>query len=275
MKRLRTSTGDIEYRFAPAHAHAGRTIVFLHEGLGSASMWRDFPERLTDATGCRALVYSRLGYGGSEGLAGPRSADFMHVEALTVLPELLDRLEIRAPVLFGHSDGGSIALIHAAAASRKVEAVIALAPHVMVEPITLRSIAAARRAFQDGDLRQRLARYHHDPDGAFRGWCDIWLAPEFAAWSIEDLLPAIGCAVLAIQGEEDAYGTMAQIDRIAERVRGARLLKLAACGHSPHRDQPDRVLSAVAEFIHRLPGHVATAPTERAEIAPTGARDAP
>lgn len=260
MNRLRTSAGELEYRLVQAEGCGDRAIVFLHEGLGSVSMWRDFPERVARAAGCRAVVYSRRGYGRSERLAGPRQADFMHVEALEVLPELLEHLGVGNPVLFGHSDGGSIALIHAAAASRPVEAVIAMAPHVMVEPITLQSIAAARRAFQAGDLRERLARHHDDPDGAFRGWCDIWLAPEFADWSIEDLLPAIACPVLAIQGEDDPYGTMAQIDRIADRAPDTRLVKVSACGHAPHRDQPERVLAAVTAFVARLPHRDPDAP---------------
>lgn len=224
----------------------------LHEGLGSLALWRDFPQRLADATRRRVLVYSRWGYGKSDPLTGPRGVDFMHIEAVQTLPQLLDHLDVHEPVLFGHSDGGSIALIHAARAGRPVSAVIALAPHVFVEPYGLASIAEARRAYLEGDRRAKLARYHDDIDSAFWGWNDIWLHPDFVAWNIEPLLPDIGCPVLAIQGIDDQYGTMAQIDRLQRGVRNLRKLKLADCGHSPHRDQPDAVLSAATRFLADL-----------------------
>jgi len=224
-------------------------IVMLHEGLGSLTLWRDFPQRLSEATGRRTLAYSRFGYGASDPLDGPRSVDFMHVEALGTLPQLLDALAIERPVLFGHSDGSSIALIHAARAGRPVSAVIAMAPHVFVEPSGLRSIAEARRAYLDDDLRAKLARRHADVDGAFWGWNDIWLHPDFTSWNIEALLPDIACPLLAIQGVDDEYGTMEQLDRIGRRVRDFRRLELACCGHSPHRDQPEAVLAAVAAFL--------------------------
>ena len=177
----------------------------------------------------------------------------MHIEALETLPELLDALAVERPVLFGHSDGGSIALIHAARAGRPVSAVIALAPHVFVEPYGLANIAAARRRYLDADLRARLARYHADVDSAFWGWNDIWLHPDFVAWNIEALLPDIACPVLAIQGIDDEYGTMAQIDRIEHGVRHVERLALERCGHSPQRDQPEAVLSAVADFLAQHP----------------------
>ncbi len=227
-------------------------VVFLHEGLGSVAMWKDFPARLCDAIGRRGLVYSRPGYGAST----PRPADehwgidFMHVQAASVLPKLLEALEIRRPiVLFGHSDGGSIALIHAARFPDRVAAAIVMAPHILVEESGLRSIRAARTAYETTDLRDKLARYHQDVDSAFRGWNDIWLSPEFIPWTIVDLLPAIRCRVLAIQGVDDQYGTLAQIDGIADRVTGTRLVKLPACGHSPHRDQPRAVIGAVESFL--------------------------
>jgi len=226
-------------------------IVMLHEGLGSLALWRDFPRRLADATRRRTLAYSRLGYGASDPLDSPRGVDFMHVEALETLPELLDALAVERPVLLGHSDGGSIALIHAARADRPVSVVIALAPHVFVEPYGLASIAVARRAYLDGDLRAKLARYHADVDSAFWGWNDIWLHRDFVAWNIEALLPDVACPVLAIQGIDDEYGTMAQIDRIERGVRHVRRLALERCGHSPHRDQPEAVLSAVAGFLDK------------------------
>ena len=224
-------------------------IVMLHEGLGSLALWRDFPHQLADATRRRVLVYSRLGYGKSDPLTSPRGVDFMHTEALEILPQLLDSLGVDNPVLFGHSDGGSIALIHAARAHRPVAGIIALAPHVFVERYGLDSIAASRRAYLDGDLRAKLARYHDDVESAFWGWNDIWLHPDFVAWNIEALLPEIACSVLAIQGVDDEYGTMEQIDRLERGVRGARRLELAACRHSPHRDQPDAVLAAVTSFL--------------------------
>jgi pimeloyl-ACP methyl ester carboxylesterase len=238
----------LEYAWFGAADHAG-TVVMLHEGLGSLSLWRDFPQRLAHATGTRVLGYSRRGYGASDPIEGPRSVDFMHVEALRALPELLDTLSVREPVLFGHSDGGSIALIHAARARRPVRAVIALAPHVCVEKYGIDSIAKSRLAYLDGDLRAKLARHHAAVDSAFWGWNDIWLHPDFFAWNIEGLLPEIACPVLAIQGLDDEYGTLEQIERTVRGVRQLRRLELAHCGHSPHRDQPDAVLAAVAEFL--------------------------
>jgi pimeloyl-ACP methyl ester carboxylesterase len=231
---------------------ASPLVVFLHEGLGSVAMWKDFPSRLCDAIGRRGLVYSRPGYGAST----PRAADehwgvdFMHVQAGRVLPALLEVLGVQRPVvLFGHSDGGSIALIHAAMSPERVAAAIVMAPHILVEEFGLRSIREARTAYETTGLRDKLARHHQDADSAFRGWNDIWLAPAFVQWTIVDLLPAIRCPVLAIQGLDDQYGTMAQIDGIADRVPATRLVKLPACGHSPHRDQPGAVIEAVAAFL--------------------------
>jgi len=175
--------------------------------------------------------------------------DFMHIEALETLPQLLDALGARNPVLFGHSDGASIALIHAARAGRPVAAVVALAPHVFVERYGLDSIAGARRAYLEGDLRLRLARYHDDVDSAFWGWNDIWLHPDFPAWNIEALLPEVACPVLAIQGLDDEYGTIEQIERIERSVADLRRVELAQCGHSPHRDQAEAVLAATARFL--------------------------
>jgi pimeloyl-ACP methyl ester carboxylesterase len=223
-------------------------LVLLHEGLGSIAMWRDFPARLCAALGCRGLVYSRPGYGRST----PRPAgetwapDYLHRQALDLLPALLDALEVRRPcVLFGHSDGGSIALIHAARLPERVAALVVLAPHIFVEPVALAGIRAARASYgASPEMRQRLARYHDDVDSAFFGWNDAWLAPAFAAWNIEALLGDIRCPVLAIQGEEDEYGTFAQIDGIAARVPATTLLKLADCGHVPHRDRPAEVIEA-------------------------------
>jgi len=235
-------------------AKAGPTLVFLHEGLGSVSMWRDFPEKVARATGCTAVVYSRHGHGRSDVLSEPRRVDYMHVEALAVLPELLERLGIGEPVLIGHSDGGSIALIYAGVKDR-VKGLVLMAPHVFVEDLSVKSIAAAKTAFDTTDLPQKLARHHADAAKTFRGWNDIWLHPDFLKWNIEEYLPRVHCPLLAIKGFDDEYGTMAQLDAIAKQAGGpVELLRLADCRHSPHRDQPAVVLEAISRFIARLEG---------------------
>ncbi|HEX4243646.1 MAG TPA: alpha/beta hydrolase [Steroidobacteraceae bacterium] len=252
-QRLTIGGAGIEYRFAGSDA-AGRDIVMLHEGLGSTSMWRDFPERLAQATRARVLAYSRRGYGGSAALNTPRSLDYMHEEARVHLPVLLSALGIQRPILFGHSDGASIALIQAAEPGSTARAVVALAPHVKVEALTVRSIEQTRAAFESTDLRARLARHHVDVDGTFWGWNRIWLDPRFRTWNIEGLLPRIRCPVLAMQGTEDEYGTLEQIDSIERAVPGAQALPLSDSRHSPHRDQPDRVLAATRRFLdERIP----------------------
>lgn len=232
------------------------TLVFLHEGLGSASMWRDFPDRAAQATGCAALVYSRYGHGRSDVLREARAVNYMHVEALEVLPDLLEQLAIREPVLVGHSDGGSIALIYAGVRDR-IKALVVMAPHVFVEDISVTSIAEAKTAFDTTDLPQKLARHHADAGRTFRGWNDIWLSPDFRSWNIEAYLPRIDCPMLAIQGFDDEYGTMAQLEAIARQTGGpVRLLRLADCKHSPHRDQPAVVIEALSRFLGRLDGGV-------------------
>jgi pimeloyl-ACP methyl ester carboxylesterase len=242
----------IEYVFADPDAGDGFDLVMLHDGLGSVSMWRDFPEQLAMATGCRTLVYSRFGYGSSTPLVGSRMVDYMHEEARVWLPEILARLRIRRPILFGHSDGASIALIHAARPESDVRGIVALAPHVKVEDMTVRSIESAKSAYAATDLRSRLGRHHADVDGAFGGWNDVWLNSAFRGWNIEALLPSIRCPILAIQGEEDEYGTMEQIAIIGRTCRGSTMLRLPACRHSPHRDQPEAVLAASREFAARM-----------------------
>lgn len=242
-------------------ASLSRTLVFLHEGLGSIAMWRDWPERLCDQLGCAGLVYSRQGYGQSDPVPqvrGPSGTsrglrhgrllpDYMHREALEVLPGLLQALDIERPVLLGHSDGGTIALIHASRFD--VAGCVVMAPHVMVENISLQAITAAKEAFESGSLRQRLAPYHADVDCAFWQWNDVWLSTAFRNFDIRGELGAIRAPLLAIQGESDPYGTMAQIDEIARSVPQAQLLKLPDCGHSPHRDQPEAVTLAVQDFM--------------------------
>ena len=238
---------------------AAPLMIFLHEGLGSVSLWKDFPDRLCEAGGWRGLVYSRPGYGRST----PRPhdvrwpADFMHPQAERVLPALLDALGIDAasdkPWLFGHSDGGSIALIHAAAFPSRVSGLVVLAPHLDVEQGGVDSIALARDEYLKGPLRERLARHHDDVDSAFWGWNDVWLSDAFRAWNIRALLPRIACPVLAIQGHGDQYGSMAHIDGIADVVPGTVLLKLDDCGHSAHRDQPQAVIDATVHFVAAHP----------------------
>jgi pimeloyl-ACP methyl ester carboxylesterase len=227
------------------------TMVFLHEGLGSRAMWRDFPERLCAALGVRGLVYSRPGYGKST----PRAAgerwdpDFMHRQAHDVLPAFLDAAGVPGQcLLYGHSDGGSIALLFAARFPARVERLIVAAPHIFVEDLSVESIERTRAAYIETDLRQRLARYHDDVDSAFWGWNDAWLAADFRAWSIEREIAAVEAPVLAIQGVDDEYGTLAQVDGIARAVKRVELVKLARCGHSPHRDQPEAVIRAAVEF---------------------------
>ena len=228
------------------------TLVFLHEGLGSVAMWRDFPGRVAHAANCEAVVYSRYGYGRSDPLAEDRTPRYMHDEALVALPQLLDALAIDRPILVGHSDGGSIALIHAGAGVRPVAAVVTLAAHVLVEDVSVASIAVARTAYATTDLRSRLARYHADVDSAFLGWNRIWLAPDFRAWNIEEYLPRIACPVLALQGADDEYGTMEQMRRIGTQVRDVELLELQDCRHSPQRDQPEAVIEAITRFVDRV-----------------------
>jgi pimeloyl-ACP methyl ester carboxylesterase len=231
----------------------GKTVcVFLHEGLGSRSMWRDFPARLCEALGMRGLVYSRPAYGKSTPrAAGERwSTDFMHRQAHEVLPALLDALGVRDPVwLYGHSDGGSIALLFAARFPGRVAGLIVAAPHIFVEDLSVSSIEQTRLAYLETDLRDKLARYHDDVDSAFWGWNDIWLHPPFREWSIEREIAGLRMPLLAVQGVDDEYGTMEQIRGIARQVPHAKLIEIPECGHSPHRDQPDALIRAAVEFV--------------------------
>jgi pimeloyl-ACP methyl ester carboxylesterase len=240
----------LEYALIPGRDAAAPTLILLHEGLGSLALWRDFPARLAAATGAAVLTYSRLGYGKSAPLTTKRRVDYMHDEALESLPALREALAIADPILVGHSDGASIALIHAGAGRWKVRGLILEAPHVFVEDVTVASIEAAKEAYATTDLRARLARYHDDVDGAFLGWNDIWLDPAFRKWNIEDCLPGVTSPTLVIQGADDEYGTPAQLDSIAARIGGpVETLLLPNCKHSPHRDQPDAVLAAMTRFV--------------------------
>ena len=245
----------IEHEWLGKADRAAPLIVFLHEGLGSLAMWRGFPQRLCAAAGCRGLVYSRPGYGRST----PRAAaeawglDFMHRQAHEVLPALLAALAIdtvaQPPWLLGHSDGGSIALLYAARFAQQIAGAIVLAPHIKVEDLSVASIEKARIAYETTDLRQRLARYHDDPDSAFWGWNRIWLHPPFKQWSIEHEIAGIRCPLLAVQGLDDEYGTLEQIRGIARAVPRTQLLELPACGHAPQNDQPLALITAATTFI--------------------------
>lgn len=221
-------------------------MVFLHEGLGSIAMWKDFPQRCADAAGCDALVYSRYGYGQSDPIDKPRDPRYMHDEGLQALPELLAKLGVERPILFGHSDGASIALIHAGAFP--VRGVVVLAPHLFVEELALEGIRGIRASYESGDLREKLARYHANPDSAFWGWHDIWLHRDFRAWDISASVAQITTPVFAIQGNQDEYGTMLHLDRIAQLAPHAELFKLENCRHSPHRDQPAAVIAAAVRI---------------------------
>jgi pimeloyl-ACP methyl ester carboxylesterase len=243
---------SLEYRRIAAAGSP--TLVFLHEGLGSISQWRDFPARIVAGTGLPAIVYARYGHGQSDVLQQPHGVDFMHRDALESLPEFLRQLGIERPILIGHSDGASIALIYAGA-GHPLQGLVAMAPHVFVEDISIQGIVAAKRVFETTDLPQKLARHHRDPLKTFYGWNDVWLAPAFRGWNIEGFLPAIKCPLLAIQGQDDEYGSMAQVDAIARQVSGpVEVLKLEHCAHSPHQDQPEIVAKAIVEFVKRCVG---------------------
>ena len=244
----------IEHQWLNAHLSEAPLFVFLHEGLGSLAMWRDYPQQLCDALGVRGLVYSHPGYGQSTPRATDEhwAPDFMHRQAHEVLPALLQALGVtQAPWLFGHSDGGSIALLFASL--HPTAGLMVMAPHIMVEDVSIRSIAMAKQAYENTELRQRLARYHSDVDSAFWGWNHIWLAPEFRDWSIEQELSTITCPVLAIQGIHDEYGTLAQIRNIQHQVPHTQLLELENCGHSPHRDQAQALTQGCVSFFRNLP----------------------
>lgn len=225
-------------------------LLFLHEGLGSVGLWRGFHHRIAAATGRRAVAYSRLGHGWSDLPPVPRTPTFMHTEAATVLPALTAALRLDRPVLIGHSDGASIALLHAA--THPVRGVVVMAPHVFVEDVGLSGIAAALLTYTKGDLRERMARHHRDPDAAFWNWNDVWLHPGFQDWDIGSDLPGITCPVLAVQGTNDQYGSVAHVERVRDGVTGPVELLVLDCGHSPHLESRERVETVVAQFIRGL-----------------------
>lgn len=248
---------QLEYEWHGPSSHEAPTIVFLHEGLGSITRWRDFPAAVCSRLGWGGLIYNRQGYGNSDPLRPPLSPHFMRREALEVLPELLDAFDIRRPILFGHSDGGSIALIYASTELAQPRALILETPHVFVEEVTVTSIAKLHDSYRSSDLRSRLERHHgSNTDVLFSSWTEVWLSDEFRGWNIEEHLPAITCPILVIQGKDDEYGTLRQVDAISAAVSGrVETLVLDACRHSPHIDRREAVETAVVRFLggHRVP----------------------
>jgi len=227
-------------------------IVLLHEGLGSVAMWKEYPDTVVARTGHPVLVYSRHGHGQSAQLTQPRRVDYMHDEAMTVLPELLSQLEVRNPLLIGHSDGASIAIIHAGSGNA-VSGLVLMAPHVFVEQAGIDAIAEAKRAFETSNLATKLARYHNHPESMFLGWNDIWLHPDFRDWNIERFLPEIHSPLLVIQGENDPYGTLAQVDAIEQSAGGpVKKLVFAGCGHSPHKDCREKTIDVIDAFVREV-----------------------
>lgn len=245
--RLVVGRANLEFRRWPGDA--GRLpVLLLHEGLGSVSLWRDFPARLAEETGREVIAWSRLGHGLSGPIPSARDPDYMHREA-DGLPPLFDALGLQRAHLFGHSDGGSIALIAAARFPALAASLILEAPHVYVEQLTVESIAGMRDMFETTDLASKLSRHHADAEHIFRRWNDIWLDPRFREWTIEALLPAVTAPALLIQGRDDEYGTMDQLERIEAVLLESSRLELESCGHSPHRDQPQAVLDRTVAFL--------------------------
>ena len=246
----------MEYQWISPHKTTADLLVFLHEGLGSTAMWRDWPAQVCEAANCRGLVFSRYGYGASTArpLEEKWPVDYLHTQAEQALPAFFESLGLNdeCPVLYGHSDGGTIALLYAAMFPERVKGIAVAAPHIFVEDVTIDNIHLAREAYLSTDLPARLARYHADPDSAFWAWNDIWLDPSFRSWNIEAFLEQIRCPVLAIQGEDDHYGTLEQIKGIKHRAPQTELLILPDCGHSPHKDQPEQITRALVSFMASL-----------------------
>jgi pimeloyl-ACP methyl ester carboxylesterase len=243
----------LEFAWAGPPPDAAPTIVLLHEGLGCVALWRDFPEKLAAATGFGVLVYSRLGYGRSSPVALPRPLDYMTREAVDSLPRVLDAAGVGRTVLVGHSDGATIAAIYAGAVDdSRLLGIALIAPHFFAEGHGLRAIRAAERAFAEGDLKPRLAKYHADVEGAFHGWSRAWLDPEFERWSVAEYIDRWRVPALVVQGEDDAYGTLKQVEEIRARARvGSETLVLPGCGHAPQFERPAETLAAVAAFCRR------------------------
>jgi pimeloyl-ACP methyl ester carboxylesterase len=251
---LRIGSSDLEYRMIGPAPEQAPTIVMLHEGLGSAGLWGDFPDKLAVATGGGVLVYSRAGYGDSTPVKLPRPLDYMHVEALDILPKLLERIGFRRGLLLGHSDGASIAAIYAGGVQdHRVRGVAMIAPHFVVEDISVTSIAEIKRAYETTDLRARLKRWHGDVDNAFYGWNDAWLDPKFRNWDISEYLAYIRVPVAILQGADDQYGTIRQIEIAQEECYcPVDVTIIPGAGHSPHREAPGATLDAISEFAKRI-----------------------
>jgi pimeloyl-ACP methyl ester carboxylesterase len=251
---LRIGASDLEYRMIGPSPGDAPTIVMLHEGLGSAGLWGDFPEKLQAATGAGVFVYSRAGYGASTPVSLPRPLDYMHIEALEVLPKLLDQIGFRRGLLLGHSDGASIAAIYAGGTGdRRVRGVVLIAPHFVVEDISVRSIAGIKQAYETSDLRAKLKRWHSDVDNAFYGWNGAWLDPEFRGWDISDYLAYLRVPVAILQGADDQYGTIRQVEIAQEECYcPVEATIIPGVGHQPHREAPEMTLAAISEFATRI-----------------------
>jgi pimeloyl-ACP methyl ester carboxylesterase len=251
---LSIGAADLEYRMIGPLPAEAPTIVMLHEGLGSATLWGDFPEKLQAATGTGVLVYSRAGYGTSSPVKLPRPLDYMHVEALEVLPKLLDAIGFRRGLLLGHSDGASIAAIYAGAhQDHRVQGLVLIAPHFIVEDVSVASIAEIKRSYETSGLKAKLARWHNDVDNAFYGWNDAWLDPKFRAWDISDYLAYIRVPVAVVQGADDQYGTIRQVEIARQECYcPVEVTILSKAGHSPHREAPEATLNAISEFANAV-----------------------
>lgn len=247
-ERLTLDGAKLELRYIPGR-DCSVPLVFLHEGLGSISMWRDFPAKVAVATGSSVLLYSRPGHGASDAALGPHEPDFMHREAER-LARIIETVGFDDPILVGHRDGGSIALLYAARPEARLRGLVMLAPQVFVEDVTVQSIENARMRFETTDFKARLGRYHRDAEHTFRLWNDIWLAPAFRAWNIEPIISRVRAPMRVLQGRDDIYGTSAQHEAIARRATvEADVLVLSDCGHSPHRDRPATTCGAIAAFV--------------------------
>jgi pimeloyl-ACP methyl ester carboxylesterase len=252
---LRVGGSDLEYQMiGPQPDEGAPTIVMLHEGLGSVALWGDFPTRLQAATGAGIFAYSRAGYGASSPARLPRPVDYMHLEALDVLPQLLDAIGFRRGMLLGHSDGASIAAIYAGGCQdHRLQGVLLIAPHFIVEEVGLASIAATRKAYEDADLKAKLARWHQDVDNAFYGWSDIWLAPQFRNWDISDYLSYVRVPLAIVQGTADQYGTSRQIEIAQQECYcPVDVTMISGAGHSPFREAPGPALAAIADFANAV-----------------------
>ncbi len=247
---LRIGASELEYRFIGPAPDAAPTIVMLHEGLGSVGLWGDFPEQLQAATGCGVFAYSRAGYGNSSPVTLPRPVDYMHIEALDVLPKLLDAIGFGRGLLLGHSDGASIAAIYAGShQDHRVHGIALIAPHFIIEDISVQSIAEIKVAYETTELKAKLSRWHKDVDNAFYGWNGAWLDPKFRDWDISEYLAYIRVPVAIVQGEGDQYGTMRQVEIAREECYcPVDVTMLPAAGHSPHREAPEATLDAITQF---------------------------